>query len=232
MQIWEIYPRLTEMALRSHIENRMNRGHNFDHALQVAQCAYLIAESEEIGRLGGAAGLCHNADRILQKVLGVGKKDIPDEKTVAMVGGWLDASREFTVGERARIIRAVLRHSGPNLNDGDNVLVALQDADRITCAMADAVMGAGQYWAEIPIIDPKLIVDPADADFRHPKCVARDLIGRRDWIDPASRVCVRLPKAMALMERRVAFINQYLEEIRAQRQEIGLWPDYPFDAEG
>lgn len=231
-QIWKVFPRLTEVVRQSHIDNKMARGHQFDHALQVAQCAYIIAENLDVGRLAGAAGLCHNADRILQEKLGVGRKDIPEEKVVALMQEWFDASGEFTPAETGMIVKPVLLHSGPNLNDGDDVLVALQDADRITCSMADALMGAGQYLHDIPLIDPRFIVDPADTDFRHPQCVARDLIGRRDWIDPDQpRLCVRLPKAKELMARRVAYVNRYLEEIREQRAEIGLSAeDYPFNS--
>jgi hypothetical protein len=231
-QIWKVFPQLTKAVRQSHVDNKMAGGHPFDHVLQVAQCAYIIAETEDIGKLAGAAGLCHNADRILQKSLGIGRRDVPEEKVIALMQGWLDASAEFTPAESGRIVKVVLRHSGPNLNDGDDILVALQDADRITCSMADAIMGAGQYWHDIPPIDPRWIVNPADTDFRHPKCVARDLVGRRDWIDPNQpRLCVRLPKAKELMARRVAYINWYLEEIRAQRAEVGLSAeDYPFDS--
>jgi hypothetical protein len=180
--------------------------------------------------LAGAAGLCHNADRILQTILGVGKKDVPDEKTIAMVRVWLVGSGEFTEAEIARIIKPVLQHSGFNRDDGDEVLVALQDADRIVCSTAESILGAGHYWHEIPPIDPRYIIDPADTDFRHPKSIARDLIGRNDWVDYNNpRLCVRLPKAKELMRRRVDFVNAYLNEIKEQRAEVGLYPDYPFN---
>jgi len=199
----------------------------------------LIAEDEYIGKLAGAAGLCHNADRLLQKQLAAGAttsedhiaaKAVPREMTIALVMKWLNASGEFSGDEPARIIKAILQHSGPNLDDGDDVLVALQDADRITCSMADAVMGATQFWHQLPTIDSKwLDSDPTAHSYKNPKSVLKNLECRYDWVDPTSKVCVRLPKAKAFMARRVDFMRFYIAEIKAQRAEIGLWPDYPFE---
>jgi len=231
--VWEIYPKLTGLVRQDHIEFGMvGTGHDFDHALQVAQCALFIAEDEDVGRLAGAAGLCHNADRLLQKKLGVGKNGVPDESVIAMVRGWLWASGELHSSyEVARDISAVLWHSGPNLPNGDDVLVALQDADRISCSMADVVMGATQFWAELPTIDPKRLVYDVTADpYRNPKSVLKNLECWYDWIDPASNFCVRLPRAKTIMIQHVAFLKAYIEEIKTQRTEIGLWPNYPFES--
>ncbi len=77
-KIWEIFPGLTEVVRQAHLDYDMQRtGHDFDHALRGAQNALLIAEDDGIGRLAGAAGLCHNADRMLQHRRGAGKKDVP-----------------------------------------------------------------------------------------------------------------------------------------------------------
>ncbi len=216
-------------------------GHNFDHTLQVGQVALFIAEDECVGMLAGAAGLCHNADRLLQGQLSIDKevdseahataKIVPRDETIALVMGWLEKSREFKSYDLGRIVKAVLGHSGPNLSDGDDVLIALQDADRIVCSMADAVMGATQFWSQLPIVDPKQLVYDLTANaYRNPKSVLKSLECRYDWVNPNSRVCVRLPKAKKLMQRRVDFMRTYIQEVEAQRMEIALWPDYPFEA--
>lgn len=234
--IWRIYPKLTEVVrLDHHVYRMVATGHDFDHTLQVAQFTLFIAENEYVGRLAGAAGLCHNADRLLQKELGgVGKRDVPENRVVEMVTGWLGASGEFNKDQSAKIMKAVLRHSEPNIDDGDDVLVALQDADRIVCSMADVVMCAAQFRRELPAIHPKwLTVDPADTtahSHRNPKSVLHNMECWYDWIDPASGVCVRLPKAKVLVERNVNFLRAYVAEIKAQRAEIGLWPNYPFES--
>ena len=241
IKIWEAYPKLTKVVLQDHRKLNMNAtGHNFDHTLQVGQIAAFIAENEYIAKLAGAAGLCHNADRLLQRQLSIGKevdseghataKVVPREQTIVLVMGWLEESGEFSGDEPDRILKAVLQHSGPNLDDGDDVLIALQDADRIVCSMADAVMGAAQFWSKLPTIDPKwLASDPTAHSYKNPKSVLKNLECRRDWIDPSSKVCVRLPKAWKLMERRVAFMEYYIGEIKGQRAEVGLWPNYPFE---
>lgn len=240
-KIWEVYPKLAEVVLRDHRALGAGAtGHNFDHTLQVGQVALVIAEDEYVGELAGAAGLCHNADRLLQKQAGVGKKGdseahvtakvVSRDETIALVTGWLDETDEFVGIERERIVQAVLGHSGPNLEDGDDILVALQDADRIVCSMADAIMDTARFWSQLPIIDPKrLVYDPSAHSYRDPKSVLKNLQCRYDWIDPASKVCVRLPKARKLMERRVAFFRNYIREVEEQRAEVGLWPDYSFE---
>lgn len=229
MKIWEIYPALAAVVQRDHVAFGMvGTGHDFDHALQAAQYAILIADDPVVSRLAGAAGLCHNADRMIQHRLG-GKKNIPEEQVIAMVRGWLEASKEgFSEDNSARIVNAVLHHHEVNKADDDEILVALKDADRITCSTADNVMTSAQFWSELPAIDPRwLSHDPDAHSFRNPKSVLKNLECRYDWIDPTSNVCVRLTKAKAIMERRVAFIRRYIEEVEAQREEAGLWPDYP-----
>jgi len=231
MKIWEIYPALAAVVGQDHISFGMQgTGHDFDHALQAGQYALLIAEDQTVGRLAGAGGLCHNADRMVQHQLG-SKKNIPEERVVAMVRGWLEASGEgFGENDSTRIVNAVLHHHEVNKPDDDSVLVALKDADRITCTTADNVMTSAQFWSELPAIDPRWLAhDPSAHSYRNPKSVLKNLECRYDWINPTSNVCVRLPKAKALMERRVAFIKRYIEEVEAQREEAGLWPDYPYN---
>lgn len=229
-RIWEILPRLTEVVRKRHEEAEMKAsGHPFDHTLQVAQCALLIVDDEEIGVLAGAAGLCHNADRIIQKEKSVGKQDIPGGEVAALVEEWLRESGEISERDHTWIINAVLDHSGPNHDDGDEVLEALQDADRVVCSMADTIMGAAQFWRELPPIDPRhLSHDPEAHSYHNPRSVLKNQECRFDWVDPNSPFCVRLPKAMELMNRRVGYIRGYIKEIEEQRREIGLWPDYPF----
>lgn len=239
LTIWEIYPKLTALVREDHrILNMDGTGHPFDHTLSVAQIALNIAEDEYVAKLAGAAGLCHNADRLLQRQRNTSKadseahvtaKDIPPADTVALIMKWLNGSGEFVVeAEKERIVTAVLLHSGFNVEFCDPVLVALQDADRIVCSEASVILDTAQFWSALPSIDPKwLSHDPDAHSYKNPKSVLKNLECRYDWIDPASKVCVRLPKARVLMERRVAFYRRYITEVEEQRAEIGLWPDYP-----
>lgn len=245
MKIWEVYPRLFVLVRNKHNALEMDgTGHPFDHVVQVAQSAITIAQDDTTARLAGAAAMCHNADRLLQKEKDSNNADseahvtakmIPREETVGLIQRWLDASGEFGARERERIVSAVLLHSGPNVADCDPILIALQDADRIVCSMASAIMDAAQFWKALPSIDPKWITaDPSDGKFnnyRTPKSAAHNLECRYDWIDRGNaKFCVRLPKALDFMERRAGFYRQYLAEIANQRAEIGLYPDYPAEA--
>lgn len=217
---------LTDLIARLHVVNNMDAtGHSFDHTLQVAQCALVIAEDDYVGRLAGAAGLCHNADRILQQQLG-DKKNVSRDEISRAVQMWLETTREVC-DERdiMRIVQAVLHHSEVNQPNSDDVLITLQDADRITCSMADNVITSAQFWRELPAINPRQLTgDPTAHPYRDPKTVLNGLTCRYDWIDPSTKVCVRLPKAKTLMRRRADFIRHYIQEVKEQRAEIGLWP--------
>lgn len=227
MKIWDIYPYLTEIVKRDHdVAGMRGTGHDFDHALQAAQFALTIAESDEVRRLAGAAALCHNADRILQHQLHLEKKDVAPVKVHELVSKWLRVEN-FLPNQVACIVEAVIKHTEINKADDSDVLIALKDADRLTCTMADNIMTAAQFWSELPAIDPVYLVnDPSAHSYKNPKSVLKNLECRYDWTDESSPVCVRLPKAKELMKRRVNFIRQYIEEITGRREEIGLVP-YP-----
>ncbi len=245
MKIWEIHPRLFLLVRQSHDAIGMDgTGHPFDHVLQVAQAAMIIAENDVTARLAGAAALCHNVDRLLQKQKGSDKTDsaahasaamIPEAESVAMIGKWLEKSGEFSPEEARRVTEAARLHNAFNIEGCDSVLVALQDADRVVCSMASAMFDAAQFWDGLPGIDPQWITaDPKDTQFhsyRKPKSVAHNLQCRFDWIDKQSKVCVRLPRALKMMERRVEFYRQVLAEIASQRAEIDLFPEYPTQAQ-
>lgn len=224
----ELFPKMAKAIKESHDEVGMaGTGHDFDHALQVAQVALLIAEDERTRRLAGAAGLCHNADRILQKKLGVGKKDVPNQLVLAMLAAWL-ALEHFTPDDIDSITNAVLRHSGLNDPSDSAVQIALMDADRIVCSNAENVMSAAAFWRELPTIDPKWLTgDPTAHSYQNPKSILKNLECRFDWVDPHSKTCVRLPRAKQMMESRVASIRNYIKRIEAERTEMGLWPNYP-----
>lgn len=238
LKIWEVYPKLFALVKENHRTLKMDgTGHPFDHTLSVGQIAVNIAEDETVARLAGAAGLCHNADRLHQQQRKTSKADseshvkatmIPQEDTVALIMNWLDWSGEFTTEEEERIVSAVLLHSGFNVENCDPVLVALQDADRCVCSMTSVILDIAQFWSALPTIDPEWLTgDPTAHSYKNPKSVLKNLECRYDWVDRTSKVCVRLPKAWKLMARYVAYIREFVAEVESQRAEIGLWPDYP-----
>ena len=240
LKIWEVFPKLFALVLASHRTFKMEgTGHPFDHTLQVAQVAAFIAEDADVARLAGAAGLCHNADRLLQQQRKTSKADseshvratmILKEDTTTLIMNWLDCCGEFTASEKERIVGAVLLHSGPNVEGCDPVLDALQDGDRVVCSMPDTIMYAAQFWP-LPPVDPQWLdtnPDPKVTSYGNPESVLRNLRCREEWLDEKSKFFVRLPKAKELMMGYVAFINGYIERIKTERVKIGLWP-YPVE---
>ncbi len=228
MNIWQMFPKLTERVWRDHTEEGMLDGHHDpEHAVRVGQMALEIAEGPAVGRLAGAAGLVHNADRILQKKLGIGRRDAPRVAVANLVMEQLRAeSGVFGPADVAAIVDAVLKHDGKNNNDGNPVLVALQDADRLVNSEPDLLLRAGQFYHDLPAVDPvHLDRDPA-ATYRDPRSVLRDVAEVIDWLTPGTPVYVRLPKARELARERRKFLRYFIGELVAIRGQTGFYP-YP-----
>lgn len=235
-RIWDTFPSLTRAVKRSHDEQQtktgfeMFYGHDFDHALRVADYAMKIVEDPRVGALAGAAGLCHNADRILQIQAGVGAYgEIDDNLVTKYVNEWLDAEPvgTFSLQERNTILQSVLSHSKPNdITDGD-VLIALKDADRLTNIDSDILIREGQYHGDaLKVVDPfKLLSDP-NATYRNSGSVLRHIQEFLDWEKEGGFVGIRLPKARIIAQPRFDFLRLYLKTVIDQRKEAGLIP-YP-----
>ncbi|MDP2598441.1 MAG: hypothetical protein Q8P49_01270 [Candidatus Liptonbacteria bacterium] len=229
-QAWQICPGVYRVSQKAHVEYKMEgTGHGFDHSEKAAQIVVYTVDDPVVRRLAVAAAFLHSADRMLQEQRKVGRKEIPAGDVEQLVRGWLAESGDgFTEAETARIVNAILRHSGKNGPDDDEVLVALMDADRITCSTLDTVMEAAQHWRDFPVLSAEhLSHDPSANPYKNPKTVLKNLECRFDWNNPASDVCVRLPKAKALMEQFAADIKEYIEKLEGQRAKIGLWPYHP-----
>lgn len=226
-KIWVMFPKLCRAVRDDHVKYGMeNTGHNFDHVLRCGQYALLIAEDAETARLAGAAAICHNADRILQHALKVGRKDVPWERVEEMVRGWLEAE-SFGESDVVTILDAIKKHSGKNSPDDSPALIGLMDADRLTCSDAGDVMESVRFFGDLPIFDRVHLLDDPVATFREPRSVFRILSERFPWGKEGGSVGVRLPKAKELMRSRLAIFRLYIDAVVHQRREIGLVP-YPF----
>ncbi len=72
MRIWERFPEVAARVRKSHEDVGLVGHHDWVHAFRVAEVAYQCALEEwpddpHTAELAGLAGLCHNADRILQE---------------------------------------------------------------------------------------------------------------------------------------------------------------------
>lgn len=229
-KIWDMFPRLVERVWTDHAEAGMLGGHHDpDHAIRVGQMAMDIAEESWTSILAGAAGLVHNADRIMQKRLGVDHRDVPKDKVAALVRTQLSQSiSEMLMSEShiKTVVDAVLKHNGRNSNDDSDVLVALMDADRLVNAEPDLIIRCGQHYYELPHVDPVHFDKDPTANYRDPKSVLRDIMETLEWLTPGTPFYVRLPKAKEMAAERRKFFDDFLADLIGCRLKTGFHP-YP-----
>jgi hypothetical protein len=230
-KVWTLYPRLTAAVKKTHDENgKVFYAHDFEHAVRVANYCHLIAQDEHSGRLAAVAAMCHNADRILQKLHGLGTSGkVNDPEVISMVNDWLGAepAETFSAEERELIIDAVLKHSQRNDPTDSIVLITVMDADRLANSDLDVLMRAGQYTPDVQCIDPVHFLNVPGESFRAPKSVLGNLIvSRQEWLDNEGPVPMRLPKAYTIMVRLLNDLKVYANMVWNQRELVGLVP-YP-----
>lgn len=247
MRIWEILPKLFAAVRKSHEEVGLVGHHDFVHAARVGEIAYQIGRGEydyQIAKLAGAAGLCHNANRVLQKKFQIGRKEVAASEVEKLVQEWLGEESWFvmsqfrpltthddltTEGKQRQVVGAVLKHDGYNSSNDSLVLIALMDADRIVNLDGDLFARSGQYYHDLAVVDYRYFPDfDPEATYRNPKTLFRDIAFSLDWVDPTSPVCIRTRLGKAMGERRARLFRQITDGLRDQLAEEGIIP-YPFD---
>ncbi len=248
MRIWEVFPRLAEAVRKSHEEAGLYGHHDWLHAFRVGDAAYRIGGDEYgeipfIGTFAGAAGLCHNADRILQKKLNVGRREVPKEEIVRLIETWLyqtDFCHPARPGKDdlyftekvSNIVKAVLGHDGRNSPDDDQILICLMDADRVVNCRPELIMRSAQYYHDLPTVDPIHYDEDPDANYRNPKTVLKDIImSSLEWAEEGTPVSVRTKLAKKLINDPsigAPFFRKYLELLKLSLEGEGLRP-WPFE---
>lgn len=226
MKVWELFPELYRVVKEEHERvGLIGDGHDFWHAVRVAQCAIKIAETPEVGRLAAAAGLCHNADYILRlKNPRWWSNPAPDLITLC-VQNWLQQEPRIRDEEYLQIADAVVLHDRQNKYQvGKPVVITLADADRVVNLEADVIIRCGQYYSNLPAVDPVHWLDDPEATYRKPKSVLRDIAYALDWVERGGPVSIRLPKAWGPAISRATFLRSYLETVRRQWKEAGFLP--------
>lgn len=209
-----------------------------DHAVRVGQMALEIAEDEQTGILAGAGGLVHNADRLIQHKMKLGWHcDAPKEEVERLViqslatdpyfdfgSSWTDDMAAYNI--KREIVNAVLKHDGKNSDDDSPVLVTLMDAERLINAESDLIIRSGQFYHDLPPIDPIHFASDPEATYRDPKSVLRDIMESIECLTPGTPFYVRLPKARALAAERRVFFDLFLQNLVNCRMLTGFHP-YP-----
>lgn len=230
MRIWELCPGIARNVAQKHEEVGLVGHHDWIHAFRVGEVAYQVARLEwndnNVSSLAGIAGLCHNADRLLQKELGIGRREVPRELATALVTSWM-LGRSFFQEEISIVVDAVLKHDGRNSSDDSRVLIALMDADRVVNLDVDLFPRSGQFYHDLPVVDYEHLLDDPEATYRNPKSVLRDIAYSLDWVDPTSPVCVRTRLGTKMAQERAQVFRIFFEALKAQLMEEGMHP-YPF----
>lgn len=223
-----LFPELWKAVYLRHIASGViGGGHDAFHAARVAQCAYEIAPSPATAKLAGIAGLCHNADRLIQHELKVGRKEVPEEMVIDLINEWLDAT-DLSEGERTIEINTLLKHSLPNDPHDNLVLKTLKDADRVVNMESDEIMRSAQFYHDCPPVDPVHWLSDPESTFKEPKSVVRDLAHVLEWAnfnDP--KFGIRLPKARARARKSAADLRKYLKKVENDFKKAGLLPFIP-----
>jgi hypothetical protein len=224
-KIIEIFPELWKRVYERHIKSNILSGcHDPFHAARVGQCALDIAENEEIAILSGIAGLCHNADRILQYDLKIGRKDVPEKMVTTLVNEWLGNTDLYEI-ERLVILDAIFKHSLPNDPNDGQVLITLKDADRLINLEPDVIMRSAQFFSDFPVVDPVHWLSDPKATFKEPKSVIKNLSQNAEWgnfEDP--KFGIRLPKAQIRAKKFSGYLLDYIERVENCWEESGLLP--------
>lgn len=228
LPIWELFPTVAVQVWKKHKEVSLRGHHDWIHAFRVGEVARLIALEEWPNWpsfLAGLAGLSHNADRILQKEMGLGRREVPPKAVAALITKWIWI--ELPSRDVEHIVEAVLKHNGKNSPDDSKILIALMDADRVVNLDVDLFPRSGQFYHDLPVVDYRHFLGDPKATYRNPKSVLRDIAYSLDWADPKSPVCVRTRLGKKMAEERVKVFRTFFEALEVQLAEEGMRP-YPF----
>ncbi|MDD4628695.1 MAG: hypothetical protein PHE68_04875 [Candidatus Peribacteraceae bacterium] len=191
----------------------------------MGEVAHQIASDEwgedRLSFIAGIAGLCHNADRVIQKQLNVGRRDVPRESVVASVTAWLQDCR---IVAAPTIVEIVLGHDGRNSPQDSKALIALMDADRVVNLDADLFIRSAQHYHDIVAVDYYHFLDDPSATYRDPKSVLRDIAYSLEWADPASPVCVRTRLGRKMAQERARVFRTFIEALQGQLTGEGVFP--------
>ncbi len=208
--LWKVFPELVAAVTADHVAcGAVGGGHNFYHALMVAQYAQRIAPDSDTAILGWIAGLLHNTDRIYSKY-----------DAIPVITRCLRLAPLDIPSGHLYILRAILEHSKRNDPEDPPVTIVLKDADRLDNIGSLHFLRCGQFRPNILAVDPRFITssDP-QATFRNPRSLLQDLKHTLEW-----ESWLRLPKAQELGKPMFAEIRQLIANIERRFTTLGLHP--------
>jgi len=217
--LWNKYEGLIRQIKTEHdLTGAQGGPHDFWHAAMVAQYGLMITEDERTGELVWIAGMCHNVDTLfaLSEIQGW------------HLSGYMNLCGDFvSVKEKKCITVAVENHSKLNDSADDLVAQALKDADRLANLGIIHALRAAQYFPKMACVDSRYVHDdlriifkgPNANSFRNPVSVAEHVMATLEWED-----MLRLPRAKKMAVALIKERQEFLENIRRQFEETGLYP--------
>lgn len=235
--IWERFPSIVQVVKEKHEEVKLYGAHDINHALRAGQLAQEIALDEwrdlRLSELAGVGGICHNADRILQRELNIGRAEVPKEKIIDLVRQWLNkAEFDLTPSEKEMIVEVISRHDrknseGPSSITVERIEIAVTDGDKVVNLDLDLIIRSGQHYHDLPAVDFVHFLDDPKATYRNPGSSLRDIAYSLDWVDPKSSFCIRTRLGMKLGEERATTLGAFFDTLKKQLEEERIMP-YPF----
>jgi len=210
----EKYPEFWNRVVADHIKYMMfGRGHDFLHAVIVAQYGVLIAPDENTSRMAWFAGMLHNIDRM------IGRQRAGTITVIAR--DCLGLVPDLKEKEIPMIIGAVLNHWRLNEPDDSPVLVVLKDADRLGNLTPFHPARSVQHMTERlgghVVVDPRFVAKKADTEYGNNPTTMDDLQACLEW-EPM----LRLPKAQEIGRPMFDFLRQMLEMEQQRLDETGI----------
>ena len=218
LMLWEKHlPLVLEVREDHRKQGAVGGGHNFLHAIMVAQYCPLIAPDRRVGELAWIAAICHNTDRIFL--------NLEAEEIARKVSKYLNSETDLTKREEALIIEAVVSHDKPNDDNDSPVTIVLKDADRLANLGPNLIIRSGQYYSDLAAFDPRFVLesDP-QATYRNPKTVLHDVLCALEWIEEGGKFGIRLKAAREIAEPYARFLRDFRDLMHHQLEETGLIP--------
>ena len=222
MNVQELFPETFDLVTKAH--KGIDGGHDIHHATRVATWAQRIAMNEWgdqcVAKLAGLAGLCHNADRLIEHQYGHG--NAPESATRELLTSWLETS-DISVDELEIVLSAVLNHGAKNSANDSRVKKALADADKVVNMALDLIIRSGQLYHDLPALDHVWFVNDPEATYLNPKSSLKDIwYSPAEWVDPSCPFCFCTSLGWRIGEKRAQNLTDYIQTLRAQMEEDGI----------
>ncbi|MBI4085867.1 MAG: HD domain-containing protein [Candidatus Liptonbacteria bacterium] len=219
------YTELLTMVIRDHEKVRASEsGHDFEHALMVANYSVRIADDARTAKLAWVAGICHNTDHLIER--GLVPEHFRKKHTLdTLVRKKLIQYLQYTTlnhNDKQLVIEAVMEHRKRNDPRDSKVTVALKDADRLANVGALLCLRSAKELEHLPVLDYIHLFHHPSSSYRHPESVGKDISYSLEW-----KKWLRLPKAKKIGAKRFAFLKIFMQDIENQLKESRLRP-YPF----